>query len=80
MPPEVSVIDPFAEIQPVLAGRGRIIIDLMEGDPVAWSILGGVVVDSGLGLKMVPIAAALVALCGVGAAMIAIRQDRRAAH
>jgi len=33
----------YAAVTPVFAARGRLISKLIEGDPVAWSILGGVV-------------------------------------
>lgn len=36
----------LAGIPVTLAGRGRLISKLIEGDPVAWSILGVVVVGS----------------------------------
>lgn len=31
------------DVTPVFAGRGRFIAQLFEGDPVAWSILGGII-------------------------------------
>lgn len=36
----------------ILAARGRIIQKLMEGDPVAWSIVGGVAVISIIGVAI----------------------------
>lgn len=44
------------------------------------AFLGGVVIDAGLGLRAVPIAAALVALSAVAAAAAGIALDRRAAR
>jgi DHA1 family inner membrane transport protein len=41
------------------------------------AFLGGMVIDAGLGLRAVPIAAALVALCGVAAAAAGMALDRR---
>lgn len=35
------------DLYPVLAARGRALAKLLEGDPVAWSILAGVVVIFG---------------------------------
>ena len=36
-------------VTPVLGGKGRLFQALFEGDPVAWAILGAVVVLSGVG-------------------------------
>jgi hypothetical protein len=40
----VSLLSFAADTLPVFAHRGRLIQKLLEGDPVAWAILGGIVV------------------------------------
>jgi hypothetical protein len=43
----LPLIATAAQTSPVLAGRGRLLQKLLEGDPVAWSCLAGVLVVMG---------------------------------
>ncbi len=40
--PLLASLATHASDLPVLAGRGRLISKLIEGDPVAWAITGGI--------------------------------------